>query len=319
MILPGLVDSHIPHGSFFDINQYKDILNKIDYGDLLFPFVLFGNLIGLQNINDQLLDQVKGKKINIKNDTYLLVSQLPEDIWSNLPIRSHELITPTEEQEQELNLALQYLSENYPSGYKLFSEFARAIAWVSLKDEFKEKDSQITSSSFPILPLCVFISDKAQYHIPPNSISKESSYRFLAENLYHEAVHQAVNMNLLMHEVFIEDYNSQESPKVEIPWRYNQVKRNQFWELDRTFHATIVYSQMIRYRLAQLNNSDLKPFERLAFEEATTTGMEAAKYLSQSLLNNEQYFTKKGVELIQELASNIKTVSQSVSEVRTYK
>ena len=187
------------------------------------------------------------------------------------------------------------------------------------QEDFKGQDSQITSSSFPVLPLCVFISDKALHHIPPNSISQEPSYRFLAENLYHEAVHQAVNMNLLIHEIFIEDYDSAKSPKVEIPWRYNQVKRNQYWELDRTFHATVVYSQVIQYRLAQLNDLNLIPFEREAFEEATKAGIEAATYLSQSLLNNKQYFTEKGAELIEDLALEIEKVSQRVSNVNLLK
>ncbi|WP_391205461.1 hypothetical protein [Psychrobacillus sp. L4] len=314
MILPGLVESIIPEGSFFDVNQYQDVLSKKEYGDFLTPFVLFGNLIDMKNINDQFLGQVKGNMIKNKYDKYLMLTQLPDEVWDNLPIKSHELISPTEEQENELSLALNHLSENYPVGYELFSKFARTIAWVRLKDEFKGKDSQITSSSFPILPLCIFVSDKAQHHIPPNSVSKESSYRFLAENLYHEAVHQAVNMNLLMFDIFVDNYNSQDSPKIEIPWRYNQVKRNQYWELDRTFHATVVYSQMIRYRLNQINDTKLKVFERVAFEGSIISGLEAASYLSKSLLNCEQYFTEKGTELIKDLALDIDSIGKIVLE-----
>ncbi len=56
--------------------------------------------------------------------------------------------------------------------------------------------------------------------------------------------------------------------KIEIPWRSEHMKRNQFWEIDRTFHATVVYSQLIKYRISQLNNVKISEEDKLFFRRS---------------------------------------------------
>ncbi|NGQ96221.1 hypothetical protein G3578_13730 [Brevibacillus sp. SYP-B805] len=308
----GLIEDRIPAGSPFDPAVYSHTLAGIPDGRLRLPFVLWGELTGRRDVSDQCLQESRAVEIKVDSDAYLCLSAVPQDCWQALPLASHDLVDAAGERSADVTRALEHLARSYPEGYKLFAEFVRMIAWVKLRDDRSEQDVEITSSSFPVLPFSVFVSSRALSHIPPKTVAARDSYRFLAENLFHEAVHQAVNMNLLLHDIFTEDYNSSTSPKVDIPWRANNDQRNQRWEIDRTLHAAVVYGHLLGYRRRQLNDPGLESFEYAAFAEAAAEGLEAAKYLSQSLLRYERYFTTDGIKVIRSLAQEIGNLAQSV-------
>jgi hypothetical protein len=225
----GLIENIIPKGSFFDSAEYANLLGDHPARQLLMPFVLFGELTGIENIENECLQGTTGQEVRIGEDTYLLLAEVAETVWRGLPLETHQIVLPSDEQQEELAKALQHLADYYPEGYRYVQEFVKVIAWSSLRDDLKGRAVEITSSSFPFLPLCIFISSRAQHHIPPNTLSDQSSYRFLAENLYHEAIHQAINMNLLMFDILTEDFESETSPKIAIPWRAEGIERNQAW------------------------------------------------------------------------------------------
>ncbi|MDY0815255.1 hypothetical protein [Kitasatospora purpeofusca] len=164
---------------------------------------------------------------------------------------------------------------------------------------FDVRTSSLTSSSDPALPYVIAFSEKARHHIPPNTVSPEPSSLFLAENLLHEGTHQLISFHVLQNKVFADGYSTETSPKIEIKWRAGQgVARNQFWEIDRAFHATCVYNQLLRFRRTELNRDDLTPNERASFRAAYDGGLPAVRYLMRELELLGEHFSPHGIELL---------------------
>lgn len=179
-------------------------------------------------------------------------------------------------------------------------EFVRGLLWVGLKPDVRT--SSLTSSSDQALPYVITFSDKAQLHIPPNTVSEQPSCLFLAENILHEGTHQSISFHVLQHQVFADGYSSETSPKIEIAWRASQgVARNQFWEIDRAFHATCVYNQLLRFRQTELRRDDLTPNERASLQSAYGEGLSAVRYLMRELELLSGHFSLHGVELLADL------------------
>lgn len=180
-----------------------------------------------------------------------------------------------------------------------YADFVRLhvkqIYWMKLKDDMS--DECITSASFPKLPDYIFISNKALVHIPPNRIFESPSLYALAENIYHEAIHQHVNADVLREEIMAEIFDSATSPKIEISWRRNQEARNQFWELDRAYHAACVYSGLLPLR-RKFADAGIKEFEAAVLE-----GEQALAYLLDKLENFHEFFKSKGIETLKHLRS----------------
>ncbi len=300
MSITGLLDSTIPKNSFFDIPSH----NETRRGALS----LFSQLSSLDEILEKQLEEIRITEIKVKDNAFFCMEYIPQDLWDLLPIKSHEIVVPDNEVVECLVKSLMHLQETFESGFIIVKEFVKYIVWTRLKAKNVMLDTQITSSSFPKMPFVIFVSDKANYHIPPNNISKEKSFRILAENIYHEAVHQAVNMNILLNDIFIEEFTSATSEKIEIPWRNLSVKRNQFWEVDRAYHATVVYYQLLKYRFTQLQDNNISEQERAFFHSAIQSGLESALFLSKALLDKRKYFTEVGECKINELFNAINQV-----------
>jgi hypothetical protein len=66
--------------------------------------------------------------------------------------------------------------------------------------------------------------------------------------------------------------------------------------------------------MAELKDPTLLPFERESFLEATVSGLKSAKFLSQALLEYEQYFTEQGVEVLRSLAESISTMASEAEK-----
>lgn len=137
---------------------------------------------------------------------------------------------------------------------------------------------------------------------PPNTVSERTSHLYLAENLLHEGTHQSISFHVLQHQVFDDRYSSTTSPKIEIRWRAGQGEaRNQYWEIDRAFHATCVYNQLLRFRQSELRRDDLTPDERANFRSAYDEGLPAVRYLMRELELLTAYFTPHGRDLLADL------------------
>lgn len=254
------------------------------------------------------LSSVKYEELQIDNKIINLISKdFPNAIWQRLPLQSHAIHSPSGEFSILIRLAINNILYRHKYAAGIFFEFIKNIICVSLKEQCVENDAAIISASFPILPFSIFISENATTHIPPNIVINKKSYILLGENLLHEAIHQVVNLCLLQNNIFIEEYSATTSPKIEIGWRKNQGSaRNQFWELDRTLHAVIVYIYLVKYRTAEI----LKLHRQHAVYETLLIsikhGMVALNYLSKALLDYEKFFTDQGVQLVLELREEVK-------------
>ncbi len=162
-----------------------------------------------------------------------------------------------------------------------------ALVWLSY--DVSASYSQLTSSSFPILPHCAFVTDKANRHIPPDTVVDRDSIYFLAENLYHEALHLELSATLLLTDVVSDSYESSEARRIQIPWR------GQSWEPDRIVHAAYVYANILRLRIKAVRAGVIEPG---LGESAMETGLGALKYLSSKLDNCGEMFTDQGKDLL---------------------
>lgn len=149
-----------------------------------------------------------------------------------------------------------------------------------------------------MLPYVVFISDKALSALPPHTNVGQDSYRFLAENIAHEATHNMVNMHIAEKNIFAPHYNAQTSPKVVAVWHKEPHPE---WPVDRALHATFVYNEVLSMRLRELADETCAPFEREGIRNAATSGFGALRHLAATLPLHRDQFTEEGVDLLEML------------------
>lgn len=297
------IATRVKAGSFFDLGRKDPELIRLreDGAERALPFALMERLVKSGNPYAEHARALHSDSVNVAGAAFdwfdgALHSQLANEI----NLGNYEIAEHTEERRAALTQALERLAQVHPDGFARVREFVRGLLWVSLKPGVRI--SSLTSSSDPALPYVIVFSEKARHHIPPNTVSPVASSLFFAENLLHEGVHQSVSFHVLQHQVFADGYSSQTSPKIEIAWRATQgVERNQFWEVDRTFHATCVYNQLLRFRRTELDRADLSVHERASFQAAFDEGMPAVRYLMDQLEVHGEYFTAHGRELLVDL------------------
>ncbi|MGY0460889.1 hypothetical protein ACW14Y_11600 [Kitasatospora sp. cg17-2] len=297
------IATSVPAGSFFDLGRKDPELLRLreEGAESALPFALMERLIKSGTPYAQHARSLRSENVTVAGVAFdWFDAQLPGEIANEINLTNYEIAEHTDDRRAALSEALDRLSLVHPEGFARVREFVRGLLWVGLKPGVRA--SSLTSSSDPALPYIVVFSDKARHHIPPNTVSPEPSPRFLAENLLHEGTHQSISFHVLQHQVFADGYSSKESPKIEIKWRAGQgVARNQFWEVDRAFHATGVYNQLLRFRRTELDRDDLTANERACFEVAYDEGLPAVRYLMRELELLSENFTPHGVELLADL------------------
>ncbi|MEW9528669.1 hypothetical protein [Microbispora sp. NPDC049125] len=309
----------VPAGSVFDHALHEQRLGGREGGPYLLPFALYGMFGGVKE--PDLLDRVRGEVVSTGDVSVLWLQDEPGlELTPHLPLPSHRPLPHTPELRALLTSAIEHLSA-FPPAREIFTTFVRVVALVELRDDYRRRDSQITTSSFPVLPYCAFFSERSFRQLPPRCVSKVASPRFLGENLYHEAIHQALTIQLLLTDVLAPDYDSATSPKVDIYWREEEdpaagpggSKGNQQWEVDRVLHAAVVYGHVMEYRLHQLRDPALLPYERELFAEAVRTGAESVRYLSAALREHGRFFTPDGLRLVTDLCDAVEGLAETVA------
>ncbi|MGW5342889.1 hypothetical protein [Streptomyces sp. NPDC004050] len=297
------IGTRVEVGSFFDLGRKDPALIRLreDNATQVLPFALMERLVKSGIPYAEHARALSSDSVDVAGARFdWFGAKLPEPIAREINLAGYEIVEHTNERREALTQALERLTSAHPEGFARVKEFVRGLLWVGLKTGVRI--SSLTSSSDPALPYVIVFSEKARYHIPPNTVSREPSYLFLAENLLHEAVHQSVSFHVLQHQVFADGYSSKTSPKIEIAWRATQgVARNQFWEVDRAFHATCVYNQLLRFRQTELDCDDLTANERASFQAAYDEGMPAVRYLLGQLELLADNFTPHGEELLADL------------------
>lgn len=294
------IATHVETGSFFDLDRQEPTLIRLREDDAAqaLPFALMEHLVRSGIPYAEHARALRSDRVQVAGaDFDWLAGELPEQIADEINLAHYEIIAHTDGRRVALTQALERLAESHPDGFARVREFVRGLLWVALKAGVRT--SSLTSSSDPALPYVIVFSEKALHHIPPNTVSPEPSHLFLAENLLHEAVHQSVSFHVLQRQVFADGYSSKTSPKIEIAWRAAQgVARNQFWEVDRAFHATCVYNQLLRFRRRELDRDDLTAGERASFQAAYDEGIPAVRYLMGQLELLDEHFTTHGRDLL---------------------
>ncbi|MFD4243280.1 hypothetical protein ACFWP3_17015 [Streptomyces sp. NPDC058525] len=297
------IATRVEPGSFFDLGRQDPELIRLleDNAERALPFALMERLVKSGIPYAEHARALSSDSVHISGARFdWFGAELPEQIANEINLADYEIAEHTDDRRAALTQALERLALVHPEGFARVEEFVRGLLWVGLKPG--ARTTSLTSSSDPALPYVIAFSEKARHHIPPNTVSPEPSHLFLAENILHEAVHQSVSFHVLQHQVFAAGYSSKTSPKIEIAWRATQgVARNQFWEVDRAFHATCVYNQLLRFRRTELDRDDLNANERASIQAAYDEGMPAVRYLMGQLELLGEHFTAHGQELLTDL------------------
>lgn len=209
----------------------------------------------------------------------------------------HHIEWPTGQVESGIVRALEAIAAR-EWAMSLVGSFVATFA-LAVRPE-PDQTGPITSCSLPDFPLCVFFSPRAFVHIPPLGIYPEWSWRLAAENIYHEAVHQSVNHQLLTRPVLVPEYSSVTSPKIPIYWRSGpgNAERNREWELDRVLHAAAVYCQLMRWRYAELTDPTADEAYAAFLAEVAGESIGALGTLCAALAEHISHFTPEGAMMV---------------------
>ena len=220
-------------------------------------------------------------------------------VFTVLPLEGHRLARPVERHEQFLAHALRLLNGLDGPFSESVHDYLSMLIWL---EESEASVESFTSSSFPALPHCAFMTDKALRDIPPDTILPEDSPWALAENLYHESLHQQLSATILQEDILSDAYDARSAPKISVPWRSTD------WEIDRAFHALYVYSRLLPMREQYARSRDLDPLAAFYIAEAIQKGRAALRYLAEALRAFDCCFTDTGKGLVTQIVSEARSV-----------
>lgn len=256
-----------------------------------FPFIFYKSFLDEEHffddgsLNFKLIGSPKNcSSFIINGKMFFCATQgLNNKICERLPISDFDLIDNSANFEKEIICSLNTVIEINENYFNIIADFIKLFYFTRISN-----GNQITSATFPVFPFCSFFSERATFHLPPFYENKKNKKYILSENIYHEAIHQSVNLAILTGEILNPEFNYKTSNKINIPWR------NKFWELDRVLHATFVYGHLIQYR-----TDALKKFPELTFlKTLIDESIGCYKYLRGELIKAEADFTKFGFEQI---------------------
>ncbi|WP_017605082.1 hypothetical protein [Nocardiopsis alkaliphila] len=222
-----------------------------------------------------------------------------------LDLPGQEATKPTSETRSETESAIEMIAD-YPWAFTLFKNYTTTLTYV-LNDPGNPRP--ITSASFPDFPMQTFFSKVAWKHIPPRSVLRESSIHLLAENLFHESIHQYINARILTEPILPADFDSGKGVKVDISWRKGQGSES-LWSLDRVFHAASVYTMLIPWRHEILKRNDLPPETRKVIEGAVEFSEKSLDELSSALQEHLESFTQRGAFFVGQMLERASTYTQ---------
>ena len=213
-----------------------------------------------------------------------------------LPLNGHRLSTKPSRLKL-INEALDLLDSYFPYAHCKVFDWTSLMIWLELSPYVKA--SLVTSSTFPHFPHCTFLSDKALRHIPPNSISDVSQIYSLAENIFHEALHQELSSALVFCDILTQQYKSSKARAIKVPWR------RQYWEPDRVLHAVYVYTNLLLLRHDALSYNFMSKDQRSWLALAQADGEEALKYLLLKLEQRGDVFTERGRDAVDRMRRSL--------------
>lgn len=152
----------------------------------------------------------------------------------------------------------------------------------------------ISSTTFYDYPFCTFFSKCGLFFIPPNTVFFEPNDYAIFDNIYHEALHQELLIQILLDKIF---NNYKLVPKeniIPIPWR------NTLWTIEHALQAYYVYRHLCISR--QLFSQSLK--DNIMLEKmkmAILASKYNSEYLYTQLMNHKHLFMKDCLNLLKAL------------------
>lgn len=264
----------------------------------LAPIELHGRLLGRDM--SEVLKDLDVEEILVSGRIFhmLLPSPRKPDIQHELSLEGHRLERPPREFVSAISSALSIISRD-ASCFDLVDTFSPTFGFVRSE---KGCVRPITSCTLPDFPLLSLVSRYALRHIPPSTVSPAESPYFLAENIYHESVHQYVNTQILTRGVMAPGYSSLDSPRIKVSWRKGADGQVQEWEVDRALHAATVYTNIINWRLGLIEDSSVPQFVRDATKASVAPAVSAALELYVALEANIDCFSPWGANRVGQLA-----------------
>lgn len=210
-------------------------------------------------------------------------------------LRHHTVVAPPAAFREQLAAALGLLSA-HPWAFAMVERFISNFAL--LRFDRSPGATPVTSCSVPDFPLSVFLSGLAARHIPPHSVADRGTPLLLAENVFHESVHQFVNHQLLTRPVLDPAYDSADSPRIPIYWRRDGDGMPRTWELDRVLHAAMVYAQLVDGRYEVLGSDLPSDADREVVLAASRHALGALASLCDALAEHVDAFQPYGAFLV---------------------
>lgn len=226
-------------------------------------------------------------------DVKVSVGKFNERLFSSLPLAGH-LPLEVPGMCRWVESALESLQELDKEAIKFVRQWCSLILWVSPNAE-NPPDAVLTSVAVPILPHCTILSVKSLRHIPANHVYEGASTYALAENIFHEALHQQLSASLVFGEKITDDAESSSLQKIYIPWR------NTFWELDRVIHAAWVYSNLQRLRGRALSKPEIFGLELEVVKDAERESRPKLDYLRSTLESEKGRISSSSSKLIEQV------------------
>jgi len=242
--------------------------------------------------------------VPVARDTFLLVRNFPPSVYARLPLAPHLVQTPPLHFLEAVIAAFRFLEHYYAEGHEFVAQYLRLLVLVTIEPQPARDATLLTSCSLPALPFCSFVSEKALVHLPPRHIAAMPDTAVLAENIFHEALHNALTLDILARRVFKTGFRAASWPRVTIPWRADAREgRDRTWPVDRVLHALFVYVGLAGMRLHLLRTRGIDRARRDLLVEALPTAAKAMIHLAQALHDFDNCFTADGLDAVHSLRS----------------
>ena len=295
------------------VNEYRNIVGEFCLGDLISirlleklpPYLCRSLALRRMHIEEN-MQSIAFTGVNDGVIRFISVGDKAVGVYTNgptppvmsaLPLSGHKSSQNVNFYIPYIENAISLLAEIDNTLVEFIAEWTSLIIWTERCSDYS--GGLLTSSTFPNYPHCTFLSHKALRHIPPNNVLGFSSIYALAENIYHEALHQELAALLLHRDILKPYYSSTTYQRIPVPWRGSA------WEPDRVFHAAYVYSYLVPLREKAVRKLTLRPCEREFLIESTGHGKTAYDYLLRQLKQNLQIFEDGCAEGIQGIVTSV--------------
>ena len=229
---------------------------------------------------------------------YWGVAGISPRLYDYASIAEHSVMGFSVERKELFEEALSLLGELGGTFLDTVCGYTGLVLWLEPPPQRIDTDP-IIASSFPGLPHCVVVTDRAAMGVLPDERFQSFSAWALAESLYHESLHQVLSATILQEEIFVDTFHAASGPTVHAAWR------NADWTLDRSLHALFVYANISRMRLRLLDLDMLDGGERDILVRVRPQSIDAAKLLGEGLDPHRSAFTDRDNRLLTEIQTSL--------------